>query len=253
MKPNIVSRFLKLIFNLQEGKSNDVLGNYPAKVHVPAMPERRYLNTSRIMAIASVVSLCVMMILSAFLFVLPPQVRSIPRFVVLNTMDNNVQTIGRFTSSTPAMYLMTEKSVAEYVKLRVGVVPNVEAMNARYEEGSLLYIMSGDLMTLKIKADAKRNIDDIKNHGLQRDVNILWVKKIGNNSWQVRYETIDTYKDRDKPEVNSWFATMKIAYRPYSLSHDDKMKNPFGFRVMEYKEVRGANHPEDAERFTFEE
>lgn len=248
-----MSKFLSLIFNTGGGKTNDVLGEYPVKLHVPAMPERRYLNTTRIMTLLSVFSLCIMMVLALVLYLLPPQVRSLPRFAVLNPLDNNVQHIGEFSQQREAMYFITEKLVADYVLLKREVVPNTEAMKERYKEKSLLDNFSNTTVFAKIQTDAARILRDIQNHGLKREVKILWAKPLARNVWRVRYETIDTYKDRTEPEVNSWFAILSFSFVPASLSRDELMMNPFGFVVYDYKDVKGANHPEDMERFIFEE
>lgn len=248
-----MNKFLSLIFNSSGGKTNDELGEYPVKLHVPAMPERRYLNTTRIMTLMSVCSLCIMMVLAIFLYLLPPQVRSIPEFAVLNDLDNNVQQIGGFSQQKEATSLITEKLVSDYVILKREVVPNVEAMKDRYKEDGLLSTFSNTVVFARMLTDSARLLRDVQNHGLKREVKILWAKPLAANVWRVRYETIDTYKDREEPEVNSWFAIVKFSFIPHTLSREALMKNPFGFVVSEYKDVKGANHPEDAERFIFEE
>lgn len=252
-KDNLFTRFLKLVLNLQEGSTNDTLGAYPVRVHVPAMPERRYLNTTRSMTLASVVSLCFTAILAIILFLLPPQIRSVPRFLVLNQQDYDVTSIGRFTARISARYMMTERLIADYVKERVSAVPNVEAMKAKYEADSPLMLVSSQSLSYTTKSDSERLLADVQNHGLRREVKILWVRRMFDNTWRVRYETTDTYRDRSEPEVNSWLATIKVAYRPGAYTKEQRLLNPFGFTVMDFKDARAANRPEDAERFDFEE
>ncbi len=48
---------LKNIFAKEDLRTNDKLGVYPEKVHVPAFLERKYLKTSRILAVISIISL----------------------------------------------------------------------------------------------------------------------------------------------------------------------------------------------------
>ena len=72
-------------------------------------------------------------------------------------------------------------------------------------------------------------------------------------TWRVRYETIDTYNDRDKPEVQSWYATVRAVSNIQGQSKEDQMKNPLGFRVTGYATTKAPDTPEDAERFVFEE
>ena len=220
---NIITRFIKLVSNLKEGSSNDVLGAYPESVHVPAMPERRYLKTSRIMAIASIISMCSTIILGFFLFYLAPQLTITPRIIVLNRDDNVVQQIQGFTSNMSAFVLLTEKYVAEYVKLRNTVIPNEE---------------------------------EIRTAGLARKVKILWTQRLNANTisdWRVRYETIDSFSDGRPPVQKSWFATISVGYSPRRIPAAERMKNPTGFTVYSYITSKAPDKPQDVERFVFEE
>ena len=248
-----MNKFLSLIFNSDSGKTNDVMGEYPVKLHVPAMPERRYLNTTRIMTLLSIFSICVMMVLAIFLYLLPPQIRSVPRFAAVNSLDNDIQWIGSFSSRAHASYFIVEKLVSDYVVMRRQVVPNVEAMKDHYKEGQDLGIFSSGSTFTAIRNDSSRILRDIERHGLKRDVKILWAKPLTNGVWRVRYEITDTYRDTVEPEVSSWYAIVTFAFRPGALSRSNLMKNPFGFIVTDYKDVKTANNPDDVKRFIFEE
>lgn len=252
---NIITRFIKLVSNLKEGSSNDVLGAYPESVHVPAMPERRYLKTSRIMAIASIISMCGTIILGCILFYLAPQLSIKPRIVVLNRYDDIVQPIEGFTSRIPAFTLMTEKYVTDYVKLRNSVTPDLNVMNEQWGPESLFNIMStADTYALNMQERA-RALEEIRKSGLKRDVKILWAERLNNRgitNWRVRYETTDTFTDGRPPEHDSWYATMTVGYAPRRISQAYKMQNPAGFIVYSYVTSKAADAPEDAERFIFE-
>jgi len=248
-----MSKFLSLIFSSGGEKTNDVMGEYPVKLHVPAMPERRYLNTTRIMTLLSVCSLCIMIALAVVLYVLPPQVRSVPRFAMVNALDNNIQRIGSFSKNMNAMYYITEKLVSDYVVMKRQVTPNIEAMKDHYKEGGNLEIFSNGQTYVKVKADSLRILKEIEKHGLKREVNVLWAKPLTRGVWRVRYEITDTYKDRAEPEVSSWYAIVTFSFRPGALDHDKLMVNPFGFVVEDYKDVKAANNPDDVKRFVFEE
>ena len=70
--------FFSKLFRYREKKSPDVLGLYPERVHIEAMPERRYLWTSRIMVIAGVFSICITIMLALTVYVLLPQKNASP-------------------------------------------------------------------------------------------------------------------------------------------------------------------------------
>lgn len=253
---NIITRFIKLVSNLKEGSSNDVLGAYPESVHVPAMPERRYLKTSRIMAIASIISMCSTIILGFFLFYLAPQLTITPRIIVLNRDDNVVQQIQGFTSNMSAFVLLTEKYVAEYVKLRNTVIPNENEMNNQWGPNSLFYLMStADTYALTLQ-ERTRAIEEIRTSGLARKVKILWTQRLNANTisdWRVRYETIDSFSDGRPPVQKSWFATISVGYSPRRIPVAERMKNPTGFTVYSYITSKAPDKPQDVERFVFEE
>ena len=61
------------IFKYKEKESPDVLGLYPERVHVTAMPERRYLWTSRILVIIASMSICINIMLASTIYLLLPQ------------------------------------------------------------------------------------------------------------------------------------------------------------------------------------
>ena len=63
----------KTIFKYKEKESPDKLGKYPEAVHVNAMPERRYLWTSRILVIISSISISLSMMLASTVYLLLPQ------------------------------------------------------------------------------------------------------------------------------------------------------------------------------------
>ncbi len=252
---NIITRFIKMVGNLKEGSSNDVLGAYPERVHVPAMPERRYLKTSRIMAIASIISMCSTIILGFILFYLAPQLTIKPRIVVLNRDDNIVQQIGEFTDSIPAFLLLTEKYVAEYIRIRNTVTPNITEMNSLWGDKSLLYLMSSSDIFAQNNQEKLRVLEDIRKYGLSRQVKILWIQRLNSGiaDWRVRYETIDTYTDGRPSEQHSWYATLRVGYSPRRIPTAEQMKNPTGFTVYSYIISKAPDTPEDAERFIFEE
>ena len=58
------------IFKYKEKQSPDQLGLYPERVHVEAMPERRYLWTSRVLVILSCLSISFNMMLAATIYLL---------------------------------------------------------------------------------------------------------------------------------------------------------------------------------------
>ena len=78
-----------LLFRYKDKKSPDKLGRYPENFHIPAFPERRYLWTSRILVVCAVMSICINIILTSFIYLLIPQRTAQPAFL---TIDENSYT-----------------------------------------------------------------------------------------------------------------------------------------------------------------
>ena len=55
--PSIFSTIFSAVLRYNKQRTNDVVGAYPERLHVRALPERRYLKTSRVMAMIAFVSI----------------------------------------------------------------------------------------------------------------------------------------------------------------------------------------------------
>ena len=75
---------LNTLFRYSEKKSPDKLGRFPERVDIAAMPERRYLWTSRLLVIFSAISICLTMMLASTIYVLLPQRGARPRLYNTN-------------------------------------------------------------------------------------------------------------------------------------------------------------------------
>ena len=83
------------VFKYKEKSSPDKLGVYPERVHIKAMPERRYLWSSRVLVIISVFSICLNMMLSSTIYLLLPQRSSAPRLLYVNNKFNQMQKMAK--------------------------------------------------------------------------------------------------------------------------------------------------------------
>ena len=103
------------IFKYKEKASPDKLGFFPEKVHVEAMPERRYLWTSRILVIISCMSICFSMILACTIYLLLPQRGAYPRLLQTNPHFSQLELTERQERSIPVQDLLAEKYIEEYI------------------------------------------------------------------------------------------------------------------------------------------
>lgn len=83
--------FLGILFRFREKKSPDKLGLYPEAVHIDAMPERRYLWTSRILVIVGAISMSVTIMLACTVYLLLPQRGARPRLLQTNKFFSQLE------------------------------------------------------------------------------------------------------------------------------------------------------------------
>ena len=102
------------IFRYRDKKSPDILGKYPQEFHISSLPERRYLWTSRILAIFAVVSFCLNVMLTLLLYILLPQKNSAPDFYVVNQNLFTLEKALPLNINTNFIDLLTEKYIADY-------------------------------------------------------------------------------------------------------------------------------------------
>ena len=75
---------LRTVFKYKEKRSPDKLGRYPEALHTSAMPERRYLWSSRLLVIFAALSICFNIMLASSIYVMLPQKNASPRTVTHN-------------------------------------------------------------------------------------------------------------------------------------------------------------------------
>ena len=106
------------IFRYKEKESPDKLGLFPEKVHVDAIPERRYLWTSRVLVIISCITICFNMILGSTIYIMLPQRKVAPRFLNINRYFSELEFVQPSEIYYPVVNLVTEGYVRDYVVRR---------------------------------------------------------------------------------------------------------------------------------------
>ncbi len=224
------------VFKYKEKSSPDKLGAYPERVHIKAMPERRYLWSSRILVILSVFSICLNMVLAGTIYLLLPQKRSAPRLLAVNHNFNQLQLVEPAEISVPVLNLVTESQVRDYIMYRYLITPRYDELVARWSPGSALFWMSGSAVFKNFQgSEAPQGLALQRFKGMQRDVEIDWTRQIARGVWQVQFRTLDYYPQQTNPDVTIWRATLRVAYA--NINYPDRnyaMRNPFGFVVTNY-------------------
>ncbi len=74
-----------------------------------------------------------------------------------------------------------------------------------------------------------------RSNGLQRYVDIAWVRPLSRGLWQAQFATYDFVNNNPQPSISYWRATMRILYARLNFAEAaDRINNPYGFLVTSY-------------------
>ncbi len=224
------------IFKYREKESPDKLGLYPESVHVNAMPERRYLWTSRILVVLSCLSISFNMMLASVIYVLLPQRTVYPRILRINDYFSQLEQIQPMERYVSAADLVAEQMIYKYIQLRHEIPRDYDEITKRWGHYETLYWMSSQEVYTKFEnTEAKYNIQQFQMKGLRREVEIEWVKILAPGLWQAQFLFHDYVSGSTKPHTTIWRSIMRIGYRKIPFrNRSDLAKNPFGFLMINY-------------------
>ena len=222
------------IFRYKEKDSPDVLGLFPERVHVDAMPERRYLWTSRILVIISCINICICAMLSLAIYVMLPQRTVSPQFFRINDYFSQLEVVQPDEVDYSVGDLVTEANIREYILRRYIISDDYDEMINRWKVGSTFYWFSSGFVYSSFLPEAKNNLALFRDKSMVRSVSIEWVKALAAHVWQVQFITTDIFPDGSLFDT-VWRATLRIGYFNIPFpTKDDAILNPFGFLVTEY-------------------
>lgn len=226
----------RTIFKYREKKSPDKLGLYPESVHVDAMPERRYLWTSRILVVVSCMSISVNMMLAATIYLMLPQRSAYPRLLYINDYFSQLEQVEPQERVVSASDLIAEQHIYHYIQLRHKITRDYDELQRRWAPYETLYWYSSpNVYNMFAGKEAKASMDQFRIRSLKRDVEIQWIKIMTTGLWHTQFLTHDYLPGEETPHTSIWRATLRIAYgTPAFRTRDDLAKNPFGFMVTNY-------------------
>lgn len=224
------------IFKYREKESPDKLGLYPERAHIAAMPERRYLWSSRILVILAIMSMSITMMLALTIYLMLPQKTVYPRLLQINKYFSVLEQVQPAEVNIPVTDLITEQYLSEYITLRNTITNDFDEMISRWGIGQKVYWFSDPSVFTKFyKNDVRFNIMQFRKNGLTRSVKIEWIRPLTIGLWQAQFLTMDAIPGREKVDTKIWRATIRVAYQNLLFqTKEDAMKNPFGFVVTNY-------------------
>jgi type IV secretory pathway component VirB8 len=223
------------IFKYKEKTSPDKLGLYPERAHVDALPERKYLWTSRVLVILSCITMAFSIMLASSLYLLVVQKRVKPRLLYINYNTQSLSRLGKFETVTPVSNVVAQMLISEYIKVRNEIPDDPDLIEERWGAYKKLYWLSTTLTYQQFLAkEAQSNYYLLKMKNIRRDVDIKWIREETRGLWIAEFVTTD-FAPRKKPKPRIWRATMRVGFGPRPFrDKQDVMQNPFGFAVTMY-------------------
>lgn len=246
-----------ILFGGKKDDSPDVLGRYPEHMQVPALPERRYLKTSRILALFIFLNMAVMIALAGFFTYNADRIDiSIAnrRVVNLFSIDSSRQVLipaEYSTRNVPALELFAESLLRDYIHNRHTVTWENKEMQLRWDVGGPVSGFSHHkrvYMPFRVSAD--NLFQESRTRGFVRNVHIYELKRIKQNLWEAVIDTFDMpipdaynplcdCQDNSKACIGCKVkhTSRQLRYRILirtSFAGVKTVLNPLGFRVETY-------------------
>ncbi len=219
-----------------------------ADVIVENATEKRYLWTARAFAIVFGVSLCCNFILTYVIISLVPLYRIEPFLISFADKKEQIYKIEPIKNVYNYKYL-TEIFVREYVISRNAFVNDVSEMEQRWGTSGVIKEMSSAGVYDKFRREfADKALEYIRQYNGSREVKIVSATEVGVGKqadgiwWQVEFRVEDMRPEYEAPRVGVWIASVKIRYFSKTVKFGERLKNPLGFTVVDFKQVSQAGH-----------
>ncbi len=227
---------LRTVFKYKEKQSPDQLGLFPEAIHTSAMPERRYLWSSRLLVVFACLSICLNMILTSSIYLMLPQRSTFPILFKQNHSFSQLDVVDKQEKPIAVVDLLTEAFVEEYINLRHVVTSDYDELMSRWGRGSRFFWTSSRKVYQSFAtSDLNSNIRKFKTRGLVRLVEVEWVKPSSRGFWVSQFITMDYYPGETTPIINIWRAYLRVFMAPIPYENKSlREQNPFGFLVTNY-------------------
>ncbi|MBP1532150.1 MAG: hypothetical protein ILA52_01465 [Alphaproteobacteria bacterium] len=197
--------------------------------------EKRYLWTARAFAVVTAISICCNLILLLTVANILPLYRVEPYLLTLSNKEEQVYRIIPYSKDMESKKSITETFVRQYILLRTTLLPDIEEMESRWQNGGDLQEMSSPIVYKDFQENTgKKLMQRMKQDGLTSNVKIITVNEIEDAVWQVEY-SVDYYLPSSyTPKTVRYRASLRIQYVQRRVQYKERLKNPVGFKVISY-------------------
>ncbi len=238
--------------------SPDILGAYPENMQVRAIPERRYLKTSRLLALFVILNVAVLIALSGLFVYYANRVDvSIAgaNSLYLFAIDHEQKILKPseyYRKNVHSLQLMTEAIVRDYIIQRHAVLWDDDEMRRRWNspQSFVLNYSTPRLFNDFRKGEALQFLNESRSNNVTKDVHLYDLKLLKNNLWHGIFEVFDmpipdAYRAICPCDDNSetclsckrQHAIKRHRYQVYLRTRMDSeptKANPLGITIYEY-------------------
>ena len=185
-------QWLKDLFVQTDGKTRDKLGAYPERIHVRALPERRYLKTARIMTLATLISLLMNIAICFLIMHLSPRMTtdigqgSRNQLFQADKFFKEVSTLPNSKATLHPKRLIVDAEMARYARELFTVLPNKDEMEHIWAPDNFLMLANSISQHPSFWAK-KREAFELLEKGVNTEV---WVHTIHYSKMTGLYEII---------------------------------------------------------------
>jgi len=253
----MLSNLFYTLFKYKEKAQKDELGYYPEKVNVRAFPERRFLWTSRFLAIVACLSMCLSMILGGVLCIMIPlrKMEMVP--LQIDYQLHQVTRMQKYVKKAYAGDLVTESLMADYITKRYTIGKSFDELQHRFSENAFVALASQEDVLRVFEKVERPYFELLQQRGIRRQVEIERIYPVSLDFWQVRFKTIDTAPDlpvlefldllkvntdtirelpkQGDPLISKWIATLRMNFNFSKYENKELgLINPFGLTIYSY-------------------
>lgn len=203
-----------------------------------SLRERRYLWTARAFFMVFVVSVIVNIFMLSALFSLVPLTRVQPYELVFS--DKNAQTVEvlPFQPRADLIKGISESMIRQYVVSRHTMTADPDEMAYRWGPNGLVALLSTDSTFSQFVGEAQKILEVAISKQVTRNVIITSVMPYAYGEsgeyWVVSFTLETMSPQRASKERTAYVATVYVTYEPFRGTWENRLKNPIGFRVMQY-------------------
>ena len=269
---SIIKKIISVIVYRPEA-SNDVLEAYPERLHVEALPERRYLKTSRFLVIVSLLSITLNFSLT-FIFM---RNASLVHAIVehesyedtflyqLDTYHKELKAIQRPSRDLDVIDLIFQNLITDYLTERYQMTINRAEMEERWGRGGKVFLYAPKLYEPFLNY-ANESLSQ-QARGITKEIYIYSIRNLGGNLYESIYDVYSLdesgYEDEKCPckektqecllcmretavAVNRYKTYMRVRLviqeRPAEEIRENK--NPYYFLISSFHALPQAIHVE---------